>query len=166
MTGSLQPRHLGSSPFSFPAPCSTQGLPCRPHPFKVSQSIFPLRIRWTLTAPRFPLLGRTQLLTAFPVFNASPGTSQGRTRSHHFHPPGARLGGMGLGRSHSGKGSAPGVPVRTDTVTDGDKVSPAHKLENGEMSAALPFLVFSSLFRKLQSIECSFVLKSFENSQK
>lgn len=70
---------------------------------------------------------------------------------------------MGLGRSHTGKGSAPGVPVRADTVTDSDKVSPAHKLEKGEMSAALPFLVFSSLFRRLQSIECSFVLKTPRN---
>lgn len=58
-----------------------------------------------------------------------------------------------------GKGSAPRVPVKADTATDSDKVSPAHKLEEGEMSAALPFLGFSSLFRKLQSIECSFVLK-------
>lgn len=103
VTGSLQPRHLGSSPFSFPVPCSTQGLPYRPRPVKVSQSIFPLRIRGTLTALRSPLLGRTHLLTAFPVSNASPGTSQRRRRSHHFHPPGACLGGMGLGRSPSGK---------------------------------------------------------------
>lgn len=48
-------------------------------------------------------------------------------------------------------------------MADSDKVSPAHKLGKGEMSATLPFLVFSSLFRKLQSIECSFVLKTPRN---